>query len=196
MAVHGAEAMEFIAAVAITEQRQYGSLLTIVNSINVHKCTLDPRTNVYRRFCWWGDKPAKGMQWFSNDSVYEHSRFEPIKDGGRPASSCGKPKHRLVSPPVEVPPLIQKTYKLTTHGICKLERSPKGIAQSYHVHMSNKAAAVLVSALAGGGRSDGRRPLPKRGQIKYRIATTAMNSVASALWRVIHCSRILLGNPF
>ncbi|RZS01016.1 hypothetical protein BHM03_00030791 [Ensete ventricosum] len=65
---------------------------TIVNSINVHKCTLDPRTNVYRRFCWWGDKPAKGMQWFSNDSVYEHSRFEPIKDGGRPASSCGKPK--------------------------------------------------------------------------------------------------------
>ncbi|CAL9076364.1 unnamed protein product [Musa acuminata var. zebrina] len=64
------------------------------------------------------------------------------------------------------------------------------------VHMRNKSAAVLVSALANGGRSDGRRPIPKRGQIKSRIATTAMNSVASALCRVIHSSRILLGNPF
>ncbi|CAL9051952.1 unnamed protein product [Musa banksii] len=64
------------------------------------------------------------------------------------------------------------------------------------VHMRNKSAAVLVSALANGGRADGRRPIPKRGQIKSRIATTAMNSVASALCRVIHSSRILLGNPF
>ncbi|URD98780.1 hypothetical protein MUK42_29797 [Musa troglodytarum] len=46
------------------------------------------------------------------------------------------------------------------------------------------------------GPANGRRPIPKRGQIKSRIATTAMNSVASALWRVIHCNRILLGNPF
>ncbi|RWV98350.1 hypothetical protein GW17_00038808 [Ensete ventricosum] len=84
MAVHGAEAMEFIAAVAITEQRQYGSLL--VTHSDFYRRKARNRESLSETLF---DPRGLGSL---NDSVYEHSRFEPIKDGGRPASSCGKPK--------------------------------------------------------------------------------------------------------
>ncbi|RWW01832.1 hypothetical protein GW17_00035108 [Ensete ventricosum] len=58
------------------------------------------------------------------------------------------------------------------------------------VRMSNEESASMVAAL-----SSSRRPIPKRGQIKCRIATAAIHSVVSTLWRAIDRCRILIGHP-
>ncbi|THU73563.1 hypothetical protein C4D60_Mb04t24180 [Musa balbisiana] len=164
MAVHSAEAMESIAAVATTEQRQDRSLLVT-------------RSDFYRR-------KARNRQSI-RDTLFDPCGLcscLPLHDSSPPTNTINRPH-------------------VESANWNKVQRDRTKYQKSFclppvEVHMRNKSAAVLVSALASAGRSDGRRPIPKRGQIKSRIATTAMNSVASAMWRAIHCSRFLLGNPF
>ncbi|KAF8780177.1 hypothetical protein HU200_001840 [Digitaria exilis] len=63
--------------------------------------------------------------------------------------------------------------------------------------MSSHAAAVAASAApwrSGGGST--ARHMPRRGQIKARIASAAVHSVASALLKAIHGTHILVRNPF
>lgn len=63
--------------------------------------------------------------------------------------------------------------------------------------MSSKGDALFALAIdSEGGRCSGRRPMPRRGQIKTRIAMAAMASITSVLWRAIHSRHILVRNPF
>lgn len=61
--------------------------------------------------------------------------------------------------------------------------------------MKSAAAGVALSAAFGDGVGIRRRPVPKRGQVKGRIATTIVHSIASMLWRAIYGGRILIRNP-
>ncbi|KXG40298.1 hypothetical protein SORBI_3001G525200 [Sorghum bicolor] len=68
--------------------------------------------------------------------------------------------------------------------------------------MTNHAAAGATTSAVpwrSGGDSRGAgsaRHMPRRGQIKARIASAALHSVASALLKAIHSSHILVRNPF
>ncbi|RCV46788.1 hypothetical protein SETIT_9G559600v2 [Setaria italica] len=64
--------------------------------------------------------------------------------------------------------------------------------------MTSHAAAAAAASSAAPWRSGGgsARHMPRRGQIKARIASAAVQSVASVLLKAIHGSHILVRNPF
>jgi len=49
--------------------------------------------------------------------------------------------------------------------------------------MSQKAITALFAVAFANGRLTGKRQIPRRGQIKSRIAATALNSIASMIRR-------------
>ncbi|KAF2937032.1 hypothetical protein DAI22_03g021100 [Oryza sativa Japonica Group] len=62
--------------------------------------------------------------------------------------------------------------------------------------MTNHGATSAAPCRDGHGSAASRRHMPRRGQIKARIVSAAVHSVASVLLKALHSSHILVRNPF
>ncbi|KAL5218558.1 hypothetical protein ABZP36_019242 [Zizania latifolia] len=66
---------------------------------------------------------------------------------------------------------------------------------NHHVH-HGAISAVPCRCGEGSAGTGSRRHMPKRGQIKARIVSAAVHSVASVLLKALHSSHTLVRNPF